>query len=161
MQSCIPVNLHSSITEQLVGHAGFAEDMLYNESETSDIYQCYQMSAAPTAMNWIDTYNKDPSKKNIMMSTLSCDAKPIWAKDQLDSVKLEYRSNLRTHFISFLHNKLIVYKPVFKNVKYIGLIIVPYSLRRIIFSHYHAGPSGGHMDWVIKLCTLLLIQYLA
>ena len=28
MQSCIPVNIRSSITEQLVEHAGFADDML-------------------------------------------------------------------------------------------------------------------------------------
>ena len=29
--------------------------------------------------------------------------------------------------------------------KYIRLIIVPVSLRRRLFKHYHSGPSGGHM----------------
>ena len=144
MKSCIPTNLRASITEKIVEHAGFADDMLYDESETLDMYQCYQMLAEPTDMNWIDAYNQDPSKR-IMMSTLSCDTKTIWTKDQLDSIELEYRLNLRTHFISFLYNRMAVYKPVFKNVKYVGLIIVPYSLQRIIFSHYHSGPSGGYM----------------
>ena len=44
-----------------------------------------------------------------------------------------------------LHGKLVVYKPIFKDEKYISLIIVLASLRRIIFSHYHAGTSGDHM----------------
>ena len=58
---------------------------------------------------------------------------------------MEYCANLKASLICKLHDKLVLYTPIFKNVKYIGLIIVPLSLRRIIFSHYHAGPSGGHM----------------
>ena len=44
-----------------------------------------------------------------------------------------------------LHDKIVLYKAIFKNVKYVGLIIVPLSLCRLIFIHYHTGPSGGHM----------------
>ena len=47
--------------------------------------------------------------------------------------------------VQLLHGKLVQYKPIFKDVKYVGLIIVPLSLRRVIFSHFHAGPTGGHM----------------
>ena len=63
----------------------------------------------------------------------------------LQEIQAEYHQHLKTDFVRMLHDKLIVYKPIFKDVKHIGLIIVPSSLRRIIFSHYHAGPSGGHM----------------
>ena len=58
---------------------------------------------------------------------------------------MEYCANLKASLICKLHDKLVLYTPIFKNVKYIGLIIVPLSLRRIIFSQYHVGPSGGHM----------------
>ena len=58
---------------------------------------------------------------------------------------MEYRANLKASLIYRLHDKLVLYKPIFRNVKYIGLIIAPLSFRRIIFSHYHAGPRGGHM----------------
>ena len=50
MQSCIPFNLCSFITEQLTEHTGFADDMLYEESESSDTYQCYQMIATLIAL---------------------------------------------------------------------------------------------------------------
>ena len=36
-------------------------------------------------------------------------------------------------------------KAIFKNIRYVGLIIIPLELHRIIFSHYHAGPSGRHI----------------
>ena len=63
----------------------------------------------------------------------------------LNIIQTEYHQRLKNDCIRMLHNKLVIYKPVFKNLKYIGLIIVPEPLRRIIFSHYHAGPSGAHM----------------
>ena len=63
----------------------------------------------------------------------------------LAKVEVDYRSNLESHHICLLHDKLILYKAVFRHVKYVGLIIVPETLRRLIFNHYHAGPSGGHM----------------
>ena len=56
-----------------------------------------------------------------------------------------YHPHLKSHHINILHGKLILYKAIFKHVKYVGLIIVPLKLRRLIFSHFHAGPSGGHM----------------
>ena len=44
-----------------------------------------------------------------------------------------------------LHDKLVVYKEIFKNRKYVTLIVVLEPLRHSIFSHYHASPNGGHM----------------
>ena len=44
-----------------------------------------------------------------------------------------------------MRSKFVYFKPILTNTKYIGLIIVPLGLRRSLFSHYHAGPTGGHM----------------
>ena len=40
---------------------------------------------------------------------------------------------------------LTLLKPIFQNLRFIGIIIVPNPLRSKIFIHYHAGPTGGHM----------------
>ena len=40
----------------------------------------------------------------------------------------------------------------------ISLIIVPISLRRTLFDHYHGGPSGGHMG-EYKILYCLRIRY--
>ena len=63
----------------------------------------------------------------------------------LEKVEVDYRSNLKSHHIDLLHETLVLYEAIFKHVRYVGLIIVPKSLRRLILSHFHAGPSGGHM----------------
>ena len=64
---------------------------------------------------------------------------------ELGDIEPEYRSRLSANLIKALHHKLVLYKPVFKDMKYIGVIIVFKTLRRRIFSHYPGGPSGGHM----------------
>ena len=56
-----------------------------------------------------------------------------------------YRCHLKNNLIQMLGDKLVFFKPVNMKSKYITLLIVPDTLRRILFSHYHAGPTGGHM----------------
>ena len=139
-----PSNLRMSITSQLVDIVGFPDDILYSASESVDSYQCYQLTASPTSMDWTSAYNKDNDTR-IIHSQLSITSKPIWSQSLLKEIQPEFHQHLKGDCIRMLHNKLIIYKPIFKDIKYIGLIIVPTSLRRVIFSHYHAGPSGAHM----------------
>jgi len=47
--------------------------------------------------------------------------------------------------IAIVNDKLVYFKPILMNMKYVTLLIVPENLRKPIFSHYHAGPSAGHM----------------
>ena len=114
-------------------------------SESTDTYQCYQLTASPSVIDWTATCKKDCST-NTMLFTLSTTAKPEWSTDFLNTIKSEYQSHLKNDFVRMLHDKLVLYKPIFKDIKYIGLIIVPEQILRGFFSHYHAGPSGGHMS---------------
>ena len=57
-----------------------------------------------------------------------------------------YKTPLKEGIIKILNGKLLLYKTILANQRYIALIIVKQSLRRIVFSHLHAGPSGGHME---------------
>ena len=79
------------------------------------------------------------------MSALTKNKKPAWTPVMLDKVAVKYHSPLKSQHIYLLHDKLILYKAIFKHVKYVGLIIVPKNLRCLIFSHFHAGPSGDYM----------------
>ena len=66
-------------------------------------------------------------------------------EEKLDLIELDYRANLKSSLISILNGNIVLYKPISKDIKYIGLIIVPHSLRCTIFSHYYTGPSEGYM----------------
>ena len=58
---------------------------------------------------------------------------------------MDYIFNLQYCVICMLQDKLIFYKRIFKNVKYMELSIIPKGLRRLVSSHYHVGSSGGRM----------------
>ena len=128
----------------LLYYTSFLDDFVYAESETVDNCQCYHMTASSTTMDWKKNDSKDKSTQ-IIMPIFDTIAKPSWTPALVQHVEVEDRVNLKASLIYKLHDKLVLYKPIFNYVKYIGLIIVSLSLRRIIFSHYHAGPSGGHM----------------
>lgn len=44
-----------------------------------------------------------------------------------------------------VNKKLALFKPILANHRHVMLIVVPISLRRKLFSHYHTVPSSGHM----------------
>ena len=141
---CIPIELFASVTSNLITIAGFEDDLVYGKSEHSDTHQCYQITASPTTIDWTDAYSADSSTA-IMLEQFNRDKKPTWTDELLQKVKKEYHTFLKQNLIGILHRKLVLYKPIFRHKRYVTLIIVPETLRRKIFSHYHAGPSGGHM----------------
>ena len=56
-----------------------------------------------------------------------------------------YKTALKYGRIHIPNKKLVLYKPILVNNIFVALIIVPTYLRQKIFSHFHAGPNGGHM----------------
>ena len=74
----------------------------------------------------------------------------------VSSVHMGYHLPLRKILMHILGGKLVLSKPVDMNSKYITLLVVPLLLRRKLFSHYHAGPSGGHMGEYKTLFRLRL-----
>ena len=58
-----------------------------------------------------------------------------------------------------LYDKLIIYKSIFKDLEYIGFIVVPTSVRRVMFSHYQAELSGAHMGCIILLVAIFFTCY--
>lgn len=47
--------------------------------------------------------------------------------------------------LSLRSNCIVFMKPIALTNKHLNLIVVPASLRKILFDHYHGGPSGAHM----------------
>ena len=133
-----------SITTILLDHIGFNEDIIYGDSAISNNFQCYHMTKSPTVENWTTAYNSDNSIGCILW-ILKLQKSPIWDTATLSKIDPEYHSFLKKNQIKLVHDTLVLMKPIFRNIRYIGLIIVPIKLCRIIFSHFHAGPSGGHM----------------
>ena len=80
-----------------------------------------------------------------MINRLKQYSKDMWIQYELYKVETSYQQHLQEQRIMIHDGKLILLKPILQNVRSISLIILPTPLRRKIFSHYHYGPTGGHM----------------
>ena len=56
-----------------------------------------------------------------------------------------YHFPLKEKRIKIVNDKVILFKPILTDHHHVMLIVVPILLRRKLLSHYHAGPTGGHM----------------
>ena len=89
-------------------------------------------------------YTDDPDT-NILFKTIHGSGGKVLPPAIINSVAMGYRHHLKENMIQIMGDKLVLFKPINMASKYIILIITPISLRCTIFSHYHAGPSGGYM----------------
>ena len=61
------------------------------------------------------------------------------------SLNVSYKHSLANTLFRILEDKLVYYENVLTSTSYILRIMVPSSLRRILFSIFHASLVGGHM----------------
>ena len=144
MHFCIPINMRASVTDSLIDHVEFTDDITFSGSESVDSFQYYHMTKPPTALDWTAVYRKD-SDTNRILNKLLAETKPVWSEACISKDDVEYCSHLKCNRIHVIHHKLVLLKPIFKDIKWLGLILVPAELRWVIFSHFYAGPSGGHV----------------
>jgi hypothetical protein len=94
-------------------------------------------------MDWATAYAND-THTNFIIHCLS--AKTPWTHASLNKVSSTYRPFLREdNRMCMLHGKLVAMQPVSNRIQAFALIVVPISLRRHLFSAYHASPVAGHM----------------
>ena len=117
----------------------------------------YFTSKYPEILYWSKAYMNDKDtnmmlKNNQKLKNVKCTV------DQLKLIIPGYKTSLKEVIIQIFNGKLVLYKLILANHQYVELIIVPQSLRRVLFSHFHAGPSGGHMG-EYKILYSMRIQF--
>ena len=102
-------------------------------------------AVAPSDLDWTPAYNADPETKLIWDYVQANPTDPP-PKALLSRVHADYRLPLRENRIVLQSNRLVLLRPVPGTNRSLALIIVPSSLRDLMFRAYHAAPSAGHMD---------------
>ena len=141
----IPLAYAENLTNYLLEKSGISDFLTYatrNITETS--HCCFKKKIPTSTIDWSYTYISDPNT-NFIINIIKQHSKHMWIQDKLATVKTIYWQHLWEQRIILHDGKLILLKLIFKNVRFISIIIVPNSLRRKIFIHYHAVPTGGHM----------------
>ena len=140
----LPWKLRETTITNLLSELGILDKFVQSSSIHCDTIQCYFTNHKPETLAWKSSYTSDPNTSSIMHG-LTTHKATEWTSDELTIAGPGYKQALQQGRILIVDQKLVFFKPIFQQTRYIGLIIVPLALRRKIFSHYHAGPSAGHM----------------
>ena len=105
----------------------------------------YSPKPVPTAQDWKQAYAKDPKTLIIMTKLRSDTTEQRWSKKELSAGDAQFRDHLRTGSLAISNGRLVLYLTLACEGRRLMLIVVPISLRRDIFSAYHAAPTAGHM----------------
>ena len=105
--------------------------------------QCYFTTAPPDILDWKSAYGDDMDTK-LILQELETKKDTNWTVENLKQTSAGYKTSLKDGIIRIFNKKLVLYKHILANNRFVALIIVPTALRRKIFIHFHAGPNGGH-----------------
>ncbi len=146
LSTCFPFRLGSHFIDHLIDIHLFASIDAANspcEFVTRSLVNTISATRpVPTQFDWTSAYSQDPDTA-LLHKRLST-ATPF-SKSDITTLHSAYRDYIRQDRLSLLDGKLVVFQPVQNNTEMLMLIVVPLSLRRDIFSAYHASPSTGHM----------------
>ena len=132
------------ILNYVTNESAFAEDIYFGNFEVCETTKCYFTKGPPELIKWNLEYDIDITTRTIIHG-LQQHKGNDWCPEELQNIHQSYHNPLRKSQIQLVDGKLIFFKPIFQNIKYIGLIIAPEPLRNKLFSHYHASPIGGHV----------------
>ena len=109
---------------------------------TQCISHCFTLQPLPISDQWTSAYNKDSHTK-VLLDHLSVSA-PL-DKPTILHLPAAYRTAIARDLLCILEDRLVYYGPIATITNHICRIVVPTSLRRIIFNLMHATLVAGHM----------------
>ena len=140
--SCIPFSTAASLVDSVVD-ALFRTLDHRDSARQSTISVLLQHATRPAdPLDWTAAYASDPDTCFII-KLLSTNAS--WDQSSLNKVSSAYRPFLRDNRMCMMNGKLVAMQPVSNRSQVLALIVAPLSLRRHLFSAYHASPVTGHM----------------
>ena len=143
----LPLPILNHITYDFIYHVvpptiPFSIQMKCVSVNTQCISNCFTIQQMPASDKWARAYNDDSATK-VLLDRLSVSA-PL---DTLTSFHLPtaYRTVIARNLLGIIEDMLVYYEPIATVTNHICRIVVPISLRRIIFDPMYATIVAGHM----------------
>jgi hypothetical protein len=109
---------------------------------TSHVARCLMTRAdpLPSPSTWTSAYASDPHTANLFRHLSS---ELVWSPSIISSLPSAFQQFARNDNLCIHHGRLVVGHSL-QSSSLLLLIIVPTSLRRLVFSIFHGSPIGGH-----------------
>ncbi len=147
LPSCVPFNFRRYYMESATINSILLDPFIFSEDGHLISAQCFFTEANPKPiLRWDNAYQEDTETNTLLelVKQQSQSSVPLSSKE-IQRVSMGYREHLKNGRIHIINERLVLFKPIVMGTRHVSLIIVPHGLRKKLFSHYHAGPSGGHM----------------
>jgi hypothetical protein len=145
LPSSVPYSFRQAFMESNIICHALTDPFVFSEDAHVNGIQCFFTSSKPPpTLNWNAAYKEDNDIQTIFELLRSFQHSSIPEKE-IRKVHRGYREHLRRNRMRVMNERLVILKPILMDKKHITLIVVPTGLRKQLFSHFHAGPSGGHM----------------
>ena len=95
-----------------------------------------------SSLSWKEAYASD--KKTTLLLHILLHHQPF-ANNALSSFSTKYRRAVASNLLGMVEGRLVFFEKVATTTNQKFRIVVPISLRRIIFSLLHVSPAAGHM----------------
>ena len=127
-------------------HNSIEDNFVEGQDEQVFAVQCYHYSekSDDRILDWTKAYQEDPTT-HTLKSILNTHKPHEIPSAIIATAPSEYKTLLAKGLIAIVSDKIVYFKPILMNMKHVSLMVVPKSLRKTLFDHYHAGPSAGHM----------------
>ena len=122
--------MQKNITNYLLEKSVISDSLTYATSKITSTAQCDFIKQSPTSTLYLSSsYISDPNT-DIIINILKQYSKDMWSQYKLSTVETRYRQHLQEQRIMLHDVKLILLKPIFKNVRLMSLIVVTTSIFR-------------------------------
>ncbi len=140
LRRCLPPALCLTLCTDSI--SVFLQSSVHPTAATSHVARCLTMAATPlpSPSAWTSAYASDPATA-ALFSHLSSDT--AWNASIISSLHPAFQQFARDDNLCIHHGRLVVRQSLQSGTSLL-LIIVPSSLRRLIFDVFHGSPIGGH-----------------
>ena len=150
----ITIRLASAAVRSFIVMNRVYNDLVYGNNEHFVGAQCCLQTLAPSSLLKFIVAYADDEDTHIIIKALIVSKSSIVPTLVIVTGHKGYRGHLKKGLLTIAGDKLLLCKPVNMADRCLGLIVIPVTLRRKLFAHYHSGPSGGHMGTYKTLFSL-------
>jgi hypothetical protein len=140
LRRCLPPVFCTTLCSESV--LPFLQQSRAPTAATSHVARCLTMAAnpLPSPSTWISAYESDPATASLL-SHLSSGCP--WTPSIVSGLHPAFQQFARDDNLCIHHGRLVVRQSL-QSGNSLLLIIVPSTLRRLIFDVFHGSPIGGH-----------------
>ena len=143
IQLSLPLSIRISTFNSYSFLPHISDSLVTKCDNITSVTQCFSTTTFPVkpTLDWKTEYSKYTDTHSIMTHLITHKTEDC-PKAILSTIDSKYHLHLKRGYLQLYNYRLLYFKPILMESRYIALLVVPTGLRQQLFSNYHTGPSS-------------------